>query len=112
MDTRSEVWMPGESAFSLSSYLHIVRLRSDILLEEELPGEPLSVTRLDLGTIYLFNDTARRIWQLSREPITVGEVVNALLFEYDIDRITCESEVFGFLAKLSKERLIQFGLSC
>jgi hypothetical protein len=107
-----DVIMPGDEGCALSSYFHIVRLRNEMIVEEGGYGETLCVSRLDLGKTYRFGGTGGRIWELLREPLTAGEVVNALLIEYDIDRITCESEVFGFLAKLSKERLIRFGLSC
>lgn len=112
MDIRSEIIMPGDETYALSSYFHIIRLRSEMVVEEGGHGEPLCLTRLDLGRTYRFGGAGGRIWELIREPLTAGEVVNALLIEYDIDRITCESEVFGFLARLSKERLIRFGLSC
>ncbi|MDQ6422371.1 PqqD family peptide modification chaperone [Paenibacillus sp. LHD-117] len=112
LDTHAEVMMPGEVPYSLSSYLHVIRLKKEQIVEEGLFGEPLSVLRLDIGKSYRFNEIGSRIWDLIREPLSVGEVVNKLLFEYDIDRMTCETEVFGFLAKLSKERLIQFSLSC
>ncbi|MHA6485254.1 PqqD family peptide modification chaperone [Paenibacillus sp. strain BS8-2] len=112
MDIHYDVIMPGDEGYTLSSYFHIIRLSKEKIVEDCHPGLSLSVLRLDLGRLYRFNETGGRIWELLREPLTAAEVVNALLIEYDIDRITCESEVFGFLAKLSKERLIQFGLSC
>lgn len=112
MHNRTEVIMSGDEASALSSYFHIVRLRSEMIIEEGGCGKPISVLRLDLGRSYRMDATGARIWELIREPLSVGEVVNALLIEYDIDRITCETEVFRFLALLSKERLIQFGLCC
>lgn len=112
MDNRTEVIMPIDEACAMSSYFPIIRLRSEMIIEEGGLGEPISVLRPDLGRTYRMAATGARIWELIREPLTAGEVVNALLNEYDIDRITCEAEVFRFLAMLSKERLIQFGLCC
>ncbi|GBG08886.1 putative PqqD family protein [Paenibacillus agaridevorans] len=111
LHTASELFMPGEPAFSLSLFLPIVRLESGRCVEGGNAEGALSVLWPDRSLAFYFNETGSRIWGLLRESVTVGEVVNALLIEYDIDRTTCESEVFGFLAKLSGERLIQFGLS-
>lgn len=45
-----------------------------------------------------------------QQPVTIGQVINELLMEYEVDRLTCETEVFSFFARLSEEKLIRFGM--
>lgn len=108
MEGSFEILMPDEFQMTLSAHLLIVR-KSDIIVSSQQDG---SIVLLDSlrGKYYGLGHTGSRIWELAHEPITVGCVVNALLNEYDIDRMSCETEVFSFLARLSEERLIQFGM--
>ncbi|MHA7964365.1 lasso peptide biosynthesis PqqD family chaperone [Paenibacillus sp. CAU 1782] len=65
---------------------------------------------VDSGKYYNLGAIGTVIWDLLEKPVTVGSVVQSLLDEYEIDRPSCEAEVFAFLARLSEERLIRFGV--
>ncbi len=55
---------------------------------------------------YGAESVGRRIWQLIEQPITVTEICDALLNEFDTDRASCERDVLTFLDQLLTEKLI------
>lgn len=52
------------------------------------------------------NETAARIWEALDQPQSLGNVVDALLRDYDVDRAACEREVSHFVTELSGRGLI------
>ena len=59
------------------------------------------------GDAYGLELIARRIWQLLHQPVTVAELCEELLKEYDVDREMCEQGVLEFLNDSAREGLIQ-----
>jgi len=66
------------------------------------------VVALDVarGLCYGFNGVASRVWDLIDPPATVGEVCDALLARYAVDRATCESQVIDLIVELRAEGLV------
>ncbi|MBH5317281.1 lasso peptide biosynthesis PqqD family chaperone [Paenibacillus sp. GSMTC-2017] len=108
MENNQDVLLKSEESLSLSTHLLIIRNKN--LLFSVNRDESKVILIPSTGKYYELGDMGSRIWELAYEPITVGRVVNVLLGEYDIDRMTCEAEVFSFVAHLSEERLIYFGI--
>ncbi|GKU75817.1 PqqD family peptide modification chaperone [Paenibacillus sp. L3-i20] len=108
MLSNQEIIMPCELSMSLSTHLLIIRNK------ELLFSVSCDVTTIILipskGKCYELVNTGTRIWEMLQSPITVGQIVDTLLSEYDIDRMSCEAEVFSFLVQLSREKLIYFGI--
>lgn len=57
----------------------------------------MSVAR---GKYFALEGTAQRIWELVAEPMAVGEVVDRLVGEFEIDRDQCAAEVISFVREL------------
>lgn len=89
----------------MSTEEHLVRRRPG-LLETEVDGELIGL-HVDHGTCYGFNATATRIWALIETPQTVGALVDALVADFDIDRPTCEAQLWELLATLRSDGLIE-----
>lgn len=51
------------------------------------------------------NETGAFLWKLLEKSATEEEMVNALLKEYDVDRVTAEADVKGFVDKLLEAKL-------
>ena len=48
-----------------------------------------------------------RIWELIKDPLSVSQLIDILLKEFNVDREQCEQEVFAFLNKLAEDHLIR-----
>ena len=49
------------------------------------------------GNYFGINPVGAEIWNKMEEPITVQEIINQLLAEYDIDEETCRKETLTFI---------------
>ena len=75
------------------------------VLFQEVSGETVL---LDLSSENYFglDEIGTRIWEMLNGGASVGEVVDALLEEYDTDRKTLESDVAELLENLAEAGLI------
>ncbi|HTG71772.1 MAG TPA: lasso peptide biosynthesis PqqD family chaperone [Candidatus Udaeobacter sp.] len=58
------------------------------------------------GNYYNLGAVGGRIWDCLESPISVKQVIEQLLSEYDAEREECERHVISFLEHLRKEGLI------
>ena len=65
------------------------------------------ILNLKTGTYHSLNPVGARIWQLIQEPKTVGEVIDTLLVEYDVEVDVCERDLNELLIELESARLIE-----
>ena len=84
---------------------------SNDVLFQEVSGETVL---LDLNSESYFglDEVGTRIWSLINEGRAVGEVVDTLLDEYDVDRATLETDVSALLASLLEAGLVVEKAAC
>lgn len=77
------------------------------LVVSDMDGETvmMSVTN---GKYYNLGKTGGRIWELLAEPVTVNDVIESLMDEYDVERSECERQVIAFIQMLLQENLIEY----
>lgn len=92
---------------TLSQQLFIIQSKDHIV--SDMDGEKVLLS-IENGKYYNLGVIGGRIWELIYEPIRIGEVINTLLDEYEVEREECEVGVFSFLAHLSEEKLIHFSM--
>lgn len=51
------------------------------------------------------------VWNRIGEPIAVTELINSLIYDYDIERDECEQHVLSFLNQLHNEHLIEMNIA-
>lgn len=73
-------------------------------VEAEMGGHAV-IMSISQGSYFALDLTARRIWELMSEPLRVGDIVDTLVAEYEIDRTQCEAEVLAFLRQLQENGL-------
>lgn len=73
----------------------------------ELQEGDLAILNLKDGVYYGLNSVGSRIWALLQSPITVMEIRDALLAEYDVDVDDCTRELIALLNDLSNKELIE-----
>ena len=73
-----------------------------------IDGEAFIITPHD-NQIHNLTEVATRVWELGGEGLTIGEIVDRILEEYDVDRDTAESDVVNFVQDLVTRRIVTLG---
>lgn len=72
----------------------------------DLSGEKVMVD-FESGKYFLIKGVGNDIWDMIQNEITVGEIIDKLLAEYDVTPEVCEKSVTDFLAKLAELEFIE-----
>ncbi len=59
------------------------------------------------GKYFGLNEVAQLVWTRIQEPARVGDLFDAVLAEYEIDRAQCEKDVLELLETLAGKGLIE-----
>jgi len=59
------------------------------------------------GVYFGVNATGTRVWSLLQRPVRVGDVLNQLLSEFDVDPERCREDLLGFLQHLLRSELVE-----
>jgi hypothetical protein len=79
--------------------------RASGLMAAEMDGE-IVMMHMDRGNYYNLNSVGSRIWELIEEPMTIKQLLTALLTEYKVKKDRCEATVMVFLDKMIGQGLI------
>lgn len=72
----------------------------------DLAGEAV-ILNLKSGVYYGLDAVGGQIWNLLQVPITVSNIRDALLKEYDVEASQCECDLLALLQQLATEGLIE-----
>jgi hypothetical protein len=73
----------------------------------DLPDGDVVILSLKNGVYYGLNEVGARIWKLIQQPVSVRQVNQVLLAEYDVDPEQCQRDVAVLLQELAGKGLIQ-----
>lgn len=73
-------------------------------VETKMAGETVMMS-ISRGKYFALDGTGQRIWECMADPLSIGEIVDRLVEEYDVDRGQCEAEVFTFVGALMENGL-------
>lgn len=79
---------------------------SDEVLSQEVNGETVLLD-LDGESYFGLNEVGTRIWQLLKDELNIGLVLDTLDVEYDVSREQLESDVAKLLGSLEESGLIK-----
>ncbi|MCB0994398.1 MAG: PqqD family protein, partial [Acidimicrobiales bacterium] len=82
--------------------------RSGEALEAIVDGQAVLLS-IDSGDFYELNGTASVIWSLIDGDRSVGEIVEALHDEFDVDEQRCRDEVLDFVGRMVANNLAVVG---
>lgn len=82
----------------------VVKLKKTVSVSD-LSGEKAMID-FETGKYYLIKGTGNDIWDMIQEEITVGDIIEKLLEEYDVTREKCTESVFEFLENLKTKGFI------
>jgi len=67
---------------------------------------PVANNIADMNSVYTLNESGAFIWELIDGKRNTGEIINALIEEYDIDNTAAAKDVFSFIDDMSKYLII------
>ena len=76
----------------------MIKLRKTVSVAD-LSGEKAMID-FETGKYYLIKGAGNDIWDMIQEEISVGEIIDRLLEEYDVSREKCTASVQNFLENL------------
>lgn len=74
----------------------------------EMDGEKVMMN-IQNGKYYNLSKVGSKIWDMMKEPISVAQLVNALMSSYAVGQTECEEQVRSFLEHLFEENIIEIG---
>ncbi len=68
---------------------------------------PVTNNIADMTSVYTLNETGAFLWELIDGKNNVGDMIEALIKEYDIDEETATKDVFKFINEMRKYLIIK-----
>ena len=85
--------------------LKSVIVRAPGLLANELAGDTV-LLNAQTYMFYGLNQVGSRIWELLAQPVSVEELCDALVAQFDVDVDTCRTDTLALLRELYAEKMI------
>lgn len=70
-------------------------------------GGTIAIHHIESGYYYALNAVGARVWELIKVQITVGEILQALLREYDVAPERCARDLEALLQGLAERGLLE-----
>ena len=83
-----------------------VIVRSSELVSSDIDGEVVMMS-IENGKYYGLDKVGSRIWEVLENPLSVSELIDQLLVEFEVERETCEKDVMYFLQKLDDDNMLE-----
>ena len=69
-------------------------------------GDEIVLLDLDSGTYFGLDSVGSRVWDLITGNVTIGEAIDAMLEEYEVEREVLERDVLQLMNELEEKKLI------
>lgn len=74
-------------------------------------GDETIVLELEKGNYYGLGEVSSRVWQLIQQPISVEDLKNKILEEYEVSSEQCQQDLHQLLKKMLQLELIELSKS-
>ena len=68
---------------------------------------PIANNIADMDSVYTLNETGAFIWELIDGKMSVGDIIENLINEYEIDKENATADVFSFVDNMKKYLIIK-----
>lgn len=79
---------------------------NDSCLSTTIEGESV-ILHMDQGQYYGFNEVGTEIWELTREPTSVDEIVQSVTEAYEVTEERCVTDTKELLEELIQKDLVR-----
>lgn len=69
--------------------------------------DELVMMQMEINQYFGLNAMGRRIWDMMEHPISVREICQQLVAEFDVEMAVCEREVLAFLSDLHESQVVE-----
>lgn len=76
-------------------------------VSSDLGGEAI-ILSLNPGIYFGVNETGAFVWNLIQQPISLEEIKERILKEYEVDEDRCEKDLFELVDQLKSKGLVEF----
>lgn len=83
----------------------ILKRKQDQLFSE-IDGEVIMLS-IENSEYYGMDKVGSRIWQLLENPVSLSEIIEALMEEYDVTVGQCTEDTKNFIGQLAEKNLIE-----
>jgi hypothetical protein len=83
-----------------------ILLRSSGIVWSDLDGDTVLLDA-EAGTYYTLNEVAASVWDKIDGKRAIGEILELMLEEYDVDQLTLEKDLEGLVADLEDKGLVE-----
>lgn len=80
--------------------------KTDRGLSVDMPGETVILDRRT-GTYFGVSAVGASVWSLLQTPRTVGQLIESVTAEFEVDPTTCERDLMVFLGSMISGELIE-----
>lgn len=80
-------------------------MQNPMVISADLDGEAVMM-HLESYKYFGLDEIASQIWQMMSQPMSVANLCNQLLSQYNVDRATCERDVLTYLNGLLNDGLL------
>jgi Coenzyme PQQ synthesis protein D (PqqD) len=70
-------------------------------------GEETAILSMKSSVYYGTNSVGTRVWNLLRQPKSVGQLRDAVMDEYEVESERCERDLLNLLEQMRSEGLIE-----
>jgi hypothetical protein len=68
---------------------------------------PIANNIADMDSVYTLNETGAFIWELIDGKMSVGDIIENLINEYEIDKENATADVFSFVENMKKYLILK-----
>jgi len=87
--------------------LDAVISRNEISFLTNPVGDEIIILNMETGDYLGLNKVGSSIWEHLKMPQSVGEIIEKLVAEFDVDKGTCTTETIEYLEKIQLLGLLQ-----
>jgi len=80
-------------------------VRNDSIPTGEVDGEMVALD-LEKGSCFGMDRIGSAIWEMTAQPLTVGQIADALTAKFEVSREQCLSDIASFVGDLLAEGLL------
>lgn len=84
--------------------LDTVLVRGSEHVETKMVGQTVMMS-IARGKYFALDGTGQCIWECLAEPVSIGQIIERLLDQFEVDREQCETEVISFLNEMMENGL-------
>lgn len=70
-------------------------------------GDELVMMSIEQDAYFGLSGAGCKIWELIENPLSLGEIAQALTTEYEVDEETCRADAKAFLTQLEARKLVK-----